>query len=134
MIYKLSAGVRNEEFEEAFKCNKNPLKEFQLDLGRQGNEMTSIVVDKEEEIKLEWWSRTKEYRILIPEKALIWTRDVKEIVIGPYIINIIYEEDIQSIYNIIKERCREKGISFNNKLKFHKILYTMRKIFGDELK
>ena len=133
MIYQLRAGVRNEEFEKAFECNRDSLIEFQLDLGRQGNEMTSIVVDKKEEIELEWW-RTGEYRILIPKKALIWTRDVKEIVIGPYIINIIYEEDIQSIYNIIKERCREKGISFNNKLKFHKILYTMRKIFGDELK
>lgn len=133
MIYKLRAGVRNEEFEKAFEYNINSLVEFQLDLGRQGNEMTSIVVDKKEEIKLEWW-RTDEYRILIPEKALIWTRDVKEIAIEPYIINIIYEEDMKSVYNIIKERCREKGISFGDKLKFYKILYTMRKIFGDELR
>ena len=51
MIYKLNAGVRNEEFEKAFECNRDSLIEFQLDLGRQGNEMTSIVVDKKEEIK-----------------------------------------------------------------------------------
>lgn len=133
MIYQLNSGVRNEEFEEAFEYNINSLVEFQLDLGRQGNEMISIVVDKKEEIKLEWW-RTGEYRILIPKKVLIWTRDVKEIVIEPYIINIIYEEDMKSVYNIIKERCREKGVSFGDKIKFHKILYTMKKIFGDELK